>query len=127
MSLRDYVNNLRLQIDKLEDHGFSESLEFQEEIRANKQAVIFVKVVLFNGSSLIVKEYIDARYKIERISYAYHYQDSRGNCIFRYDNAVHKPRLPFREHKHTKDGRIIEATLPGISELTDEVLRHLST
>lgn len=127
MSLRDYINDFCLQIEKVEDHGFSESLEFREEIRANKQAAIFVKVVLFNGSSLIVKEYIDARYKIDRISYAYHYQDSNGECLFRYDNAVHKPRLEFREHKHTKDGVIIEAALPTISELIDEVLSYLST
>jgi hypothetical protein len=125
MSLRSYLNKFRLGIEKLEDYGFSESLEIKEEIRANKQAVITANVVLINGSSLHIKEYIDARFKIERINYAYHYQDSGGKCLFRYDNAVHRPPLGFDEHKHTKDGTVIEATLPEISDLVDEILESL--
>ena len=125
MSLRDYLNNFRLGIEKLEDYGYSESLEIKEEIRANKQVVVTANVVLFDGSNLHIKEYIDARYKIERISYAYHYQDVGGKCLFRYDNAVHRPPLGFKEHKHTKSGAIINAPLPGISELINEVIEYL--
>lgn len=125
MSLRSYLNKFRLGIEKLEDYGFSESLEIKEEIRADKQGVITANVVLVDGSSLHIKEYIDARFKIERISYAYHYQDSSGKCLFRYDNAVHGPPLRFDEHKHTKDGTVVKATLPAISDLIDEILEYL--
>jgi hypothetical protein len=125
MPLRSYLNQFRRQVRKLEDHGFSESLELKEEIRANKLAVVTAAVVLVNDSSLHIKAYIDGRYKIERISYSCHYQDSRGNCIFRYDNANHGPLPGSREHKHLNDGAIIESQLPEPSEIIEEVIREL--
>jgi hypothetical protein len=125
MSLRNYLNRFRDEIAKLEDYGYSESLEIKEEIRINKLAVITAHIVLINGSSLHIKEYIDANYGVERISYAYHYQDNRGKCIFRYDNAIHKPALGFKEHKHTKDESPIEAPLPDITDIVDEVIGYL--
>jgi len=123
MSLHNYLRQFRQEIEKLEDYGYSESLEIKEEIRTNKLAVINAHIVLINGSSLQIKEYLDAGYKIERISYAYHYQGRDGKCIFRYDNANHRPALGFREHKHIKDGNIIEASLPAIDEIIEEVIK----
>jgi hypothetical protein len=125
MQLHNYLNKFHLEIEKLENYGFAETLEINEEIRANKQAVVNVKVFLVNGSILQIKEYIDARYQIEHVSYAYHYQDKEGKCLFRYDNAVHKPDLKFKGHKHTKDGKIIIAPVPKISELVEEVIENL--
>jgi hypothetical protein len=49
-------------------------------------------------------------YAIQKVSYAYQYQDKNGDLIFRYDNAVHRPALEFKEHKHTKGGVIIQAS-----------------
>ena len=125
MSLHNYIIHFRRAVEKLENYGYAESLEIKEEIRTGKLAVITVSVILVDGSHLHIKEYIDARYKLERISYAYHYQDKEGKCIFRYDDAVHRPSLGFKEHKHTKDGKIIESPLPIISDLVDEVIRYL--
>lgn len=125
MYLLDYIENFRLEIEKLEAHGFTESMEIKEEIRANRQAVLTAEVVFFNGSGLHIKEYIDGRYGIERISYAYHFQNIEGNCIFRYDNAVHKPHLHFKNHKHTRTGEIIMAPLPSIPEILSEVIGYL--
>jgi hypothetical protein len=85
MYLHNYLKQFRQEIEKLEDYGYSESLEIKEEIRGNKLTVVAAHIILINGSSLHIKEYIDARYNIERISYAYHYQDCDGKCIFRYD------------------------------------------
>jgi len=125
MSLRNYLATLHEGIQKLEDYGYTESTEIREEIRPNKQAVIKGKIVLVDGSVLHIKEYIDAKYKIERVSYAYQYQDRDGELIFRYDNAVHRLALGYREHKHTKDGVIVEASLPDISDVIDEVIECL--
>jgi hypothetical protein len=123
MSLHNYLRQFRQEIEKLEDYGYSESLEIKEEIRTNKLAVISAYIVLINGSSLQIKEYIDAGYKIQRINYAYHYQSCDGKCIFRYDNANHRPALGYKEHKHMKDGNIIEASLPPIEEIIKEVIK----
>jgi hypothetical protein len=54
-----------------------------------------------------------------------YYQDVDGKCLFRYDNAVYRPPLEFNEHKHMKNGAIINAPLPGISELINEVIEYL--
>ena len=122
MLLRNYLRLFRRGIEKLENYGYTESIDIKEEIRPDKQAIIKAKIVLVDRSVLHIKEYIDGKYRIEKVSYAYQYQDRHGNLIFRYDNAAHRPALRFKEHKHTKDGVIIEASLPGILDIVDEVV-----
>lgn len=125
MLLHKYFVLFQKSIEKLENYGYTESIEIKEEIRPNKQAVIKAKIVLVNRSILHIKEYIDAKYTMQKLSYAYQYQANNGELIFRYDNAVHRPALGFKEHKHTKDGAIIEASLPDISDIVNEVIECL--
>ncbi len=125
MLLCNYLQLFRRGIERLENYGYTESINIKEEIRPNKQAIIKAKIVLVDSSVLHIKEYIDAKHKMEKVSYAYQYQDRNGKLIFRYDNAVHRPALRFREHKHTKDGLIIEASLPDISDIVDEVAGYV--
>jgi hypothetical protein len=101
MSISEYLTSIRCALERLDTYGFAESIIFQEEIRAGKQAIIKAEIVLVDGSCLIIKEYIDSKYGIEKLSYAYQYQDREGNLIFRYDNAVHKPKLQLAEHRHS--------------------------
>ena len=122
MTLNEYLANLRQGIERLETYGFAESIIFLVELRAGKQAIVKAEVVLVDGSCLIVREYIDAKYRIERVSYAYHYQNSEGDVVFRYDNAAHKPTLEFSEHKHTLSGDIVQAHLPEIGLLIEEMI-----
>jgi hypothetical protein len=44
--------------------------------------------------------------------------------IFRYDNAAHKPTLPFPNHKHLPDGTTIESAAPEFSVLIDEAMER---
>ena len=125
MSLHEYLIQLRKGIEKLEDYGYAESIDVREEIRAGKQLIIRIKVVLVDGSVFHGKEFIEARYKIEKLRYAFQYQNKKGELIFRYDNAAHKPALNFKKHKHTATGGIIQAFLPDIFDLIDEVIEHL--
>jgi hypothetical protein len=125
MSLHDYFESFRKAIEKIEEYGYTESVQVSEEIRPNKQAVIKSKIVFINGSVLHIKEYIDAAYAMRKVSYAYQYQRSGGELIFRYDNAIHRPRLGFKDHKHTKGGGIVEASLPQISDVLDEIIGFL--
>jgi hypothetical protein len=125
MSLSKYLKQFRQVVGKLESYGYAESVEIREEIRPNKQAIVKAKIVLIDRSVLHIKEYIDARYKIQKVSYAYQYQDKSGTLIFRYDNAIHRPVLGFRQHKHIRDCLIIEAILPDVSDIIDEVIGFL--
>jgi hypothetical protein len=125
MLLNEYLAIFRNALEKIETYGYSDSIEIREEIRTNKQAVLNAKVVLIDYSVLHIKEYIDARYGIERLSYAYQYQDKDGNLIFRYDNAKHRPDLGFDAHKHLSDDTISADTLPDIFDLVDEIVGYL--
>ena len=125
MLLNEYLALFREAIAKFENYGYAESVEIREEIRANKQAILNAKVVLIDNSVLHIKEYIDAKYGITRTSYAYQYQDRDGQLKFRYDNAAHRPELDFKEHKHSRDGTILESSLPDFSDLFDEIVRTL--
>ncbi|MBU1013806.1 MAG: hypothetical protein KKG99_12440 [Bacteroidetes bacterium] len=49
----------------------------------------------------------------------------KGELIFRYDNARHKPELGFDEHKHQHDGTIIHLIMPDIADVIDEVIKYL--
>jgi hypothetical protein len=122
MSLRDYLVAFHRAVGRIDDFGFAESIDVREEIRAAKQAVVRSKVVLIDGSVLHIVEFIDAKYKVERISYAYQYQDKEGRLLFRYDNARHRPDLGFGDHKHLADGSIVQTSVPDISDVVDEVL-----
>ena len=121
MSINEYLASIRHALSRFNDYGFAESIVFQEKIRAGKQAIVKAEIVLVDGSCLIIREYIDSRYGIEKLSYVYQYQDREGNLIFRYDNAAHKPNLEMAEHRHSSDGIEIVAP-PEMADLVDEVI-----
>jgi hypothetical protein len=78
MSLHDYLETFRQAIEKIEVYGYTDSVEIKEELRPNRQAVIKAKIVFINNSVLHIREYIDAKYTVQKVSYAYHYQDKDG-------------------------------------------------
>jgi hypothetical protein len=81
------------------------------------------KIIILN-SYLFFTEYVDCRYRLEKLNYSYHCQDSNGTLIFRYDNAAHKPVLPHCSHKHEPTGNIIAAEPPELSAILDEVMEQ---
>jgi len=81
MSLRNYLELFRQALEKLENYGYTESIDIKEEIRPNKQAIIKAKIALVDRSVLHIKEYIDAKYKIEKVSGLGH-----GKKAFTYRN-----------------------------------------
>jgi len=125
MLISEYLTSFRQAIELLDDYGFAETIIYQEERRAGKQVIVTADIVLVDGSRLIIREYIGSRYGLEKLSYAYQYQDSQGNLIFRYDNAAHKPALSLPNHKHTENGDIEIVDPPKIQSLIDEVIRCL--
>jgi hypothetical protein len=125
MSLRNCLDAFHRAIGKIDDYGFAEAIDIKEEIRPAKQAVTNAKIDMVDGSVLHIRVYIDAKYKIEVISYAYQYHDADGKLIFRYDNAHHKPDLGFKDHKHLHDGSMVHSSMPAISDVVDEVIKYL--
>lgn len=125
MLLHEYCSRVRSAIGNFENYGFAEYVNFREEIRAGKQVILDIEIRVINGSMLFIREYVDAKYRIERLRYAYQYHNKNGELIFRYDNAAHKPLPGFKEHKHLSDGKIIHSSPPDIFDLLDEVITYL--
>ncbi len=73
---------------------------------------------------MLLTEYIDLRYKVEKLTYAFHYQQKDGKLIFRYDNANHKPRLKYVSHKHLSTGELIQSDIPELSDIFEEVMNY---
>ena len=97
MLLPEYLQDFVKVIDDYSKTGFIVTSEVRIDMRTEKIGVIKSTIVLADDSRLFATEYVDLRYKIEKISYSFHFQDKDGNLIFRYDNASHKPDLGFKK------------------------------
>ncbi|MEB3289074.1 MAG: DUF6516 family protein [Leptolyngbya sp.] len=126
MSLREYLEQVKSNLQTFEDYGLSEPIDFSAEIRPGSQAVLKVTVQLIDTSELYLREYLLEKGAIQRLSYAYQYQTRDGKLIFRYDNAAHRPPLGFEDHRHDTNGRIAPAAPPSIQALVQEVINYMT-
>lgn len=83
------------------------------------------RVYFPDGSLLHVREFVYVIREIERDMYSYHYVDSSGNLIFRYDNADHKPKLnlpnlPHHKHEESEEN-IVDYSAPTLAEVLLEI------
>lgn len=124
MLLSEYQAYLAGIIDRYARTDLIVASELNADARTPKIGVMKGVITFFDGSQLFFSEYVDTRYRLEKLTYAYHYQDAEGILIFRYDNAAHKPALPFPYHKHRSDGMIIESAAPDFSVLIDEAMER---
>ncbi len=124
MLLTEYLSGLTGSISEYAKTGLILSSELTVDSRTDKIGLIKGAVVFLNGSKLFFTEYLDLRYKTRKLSYVFHYQDNNSNMIFRYDNATHRPALPFADHKHSgKD--VIQAPVPGLPAVLEEIIELL--
>jgi hypothetical protein len=92
--------------------------------RTSYQGYIKGAILLLDGSTLHICEFVDVETDIERYTYAYHYQHG-DKFIFRYDNTEHhrKLNLPtFPHHKHVVDEtNVIAAPAPTLADVLAEI------
>jgi len=112
-------------IDEYSKTNLIISSEIKNDFRTDRIGIIRGNLVFADQSILYFTEYLDLRYRIEKLSFSYHYQKKAGSLIFRYDNARHKPKLAFENHKHTADGKITEAGIPSLTDVLEEVMDYL--
>jgi len=124
MFLAEYLSVLTAQVDEYSRTGLITSSEIKADFRTEKIGVIRGVIEFIDESKLFLTEYVDLRYKLDKLTYAYHYQDKNSQLIFRYDNALHKPRFDFKDHKHLKDNTI-SCHIPELREVLEEILSTL--
>ena len=108
--------------DTIISRGYIEIESLVIDDQAGQRSTIEGRLLFHNGSFLEFDEAILVRnQQIVKIRYAYHYQDSAGELIFRYDNAPHHPNiLTYPHHKHI--GSAVEPTqVPDLSQVLNEI------
>ena len=120
-----YQAGLAKVIEDYSKTGLIIASDLNADYRTEKMGLIEGTVTFIDDSRLFFTEYLDVRFKVEKLTYSFHYQQHNGTLIFRYDNAGHKPRLKFTNHKHTADGVAIEAEAPELTAVLSEIMLYL--
>lgn len=124
MFITEYLTELTKTVEQHSRTDFITSTEFKVDARTEKLGLIKGLIIFIDGSRLFFTEYLDLKYKTEKLSYVYHYQNREDNMVFRYDNAVHKPAIAGRDHKHTQ-GSIVLSAVPELGPVLEEIIQLL--
>lgn len=125
MLLTEYFAGLVKGIEEYSKTNLIIYIDLHIDCRTEKIGIIKGVITLIDDSKLFFTEYIDVRYKIEKFTYSFHFQQKDGKLIFRYDNADHKPRLNFNSHKHLSSGEIVQSGVPELNNILEEVMDYL--
>ncbi len=121
MLLSEYLHDITRTIAEFTETGLILTSELTTDFRTKKIGLIKGVLSFSDDSKLFFKEYVDVRYKIEKDTYSFHYQDPGGSLIFRYDNSDHKPALGFMEHKHVGK-EIVRSEVCNLREVLMEIV-----
>jgi hypothetical protein len=125
MLLSEYAAGLAKIIDEHAKTDLIIASGLDADYRTDKVGSIQGSVTFVDSSRLFFMEYLDVRFKVEKLTYSYHYQRRDGNLIFRYDNALHKPRLKFADHKHVPSGDTMDSNEPALDAVLAEIMTYL--
>ena len=88
-----------------------------------------LETVYLKGHLLIIDSSIleiaifatESRNTLSIDKYRFHYMDSTGRMLFRYDNAPHHSEIDSHpHHKHALD-KIIPTTMPSLTDILNEI------
>jgi len=123
--IQTYFAHIKATVDQFAAAPFVLEVSISFETRPGNQGYLHGHIGFVDKSRLFFREYLDASAEhVEKLMYTYHYQSAADRMIFRYDNAQHKPPLPFVEHKHISDTEIIRSDAPSIPIVLTEIARH---
>ena len=104
MLLHEYLDGIQSILEGYSRANLILASNVSIDFRTEKIGIIRGTIDFIDESSLHFTEYLDLRYRTEKLTYSFHYQEKDGKLIFRYDNARHKPALESENHKHLSDG-----------------------
>lgn len=124
MFIAEYLKDLTGIVEQYSKTDLILSTELKVDARTEKLGLIKGLIIFLDGSKLFFTEYLDLRYKLEKLSYVFHYQDQHDKLVFRYDNAIHKPAIPSIDHKHSEQG-VVPSPGPDLAAVLEEILQKL--
>jgi hypothetical protein len=85
---------------------------------------VVIEVHLQNGSELYVKDYL---FSDGKRKYSFHWQDSAGECIIRWDNTPHHQYVKtFPYHKHIgKEESVEESVVMNLERVFTYINDHI--
>lgn len=126
MQLSEYQAQLAAVIDHYAHTDLIVFSKLSIDARTPKMGIVSGALEFVDGTRLEFNEYIDLRFRPERLNYVYHCRDIDSRLVFRYDNSAHKPALPFACHKHTAKAEVIAADPPELADVLDEIMERFS-
>ena len=125
MLLTEYLSGILKLIEQYSKTNLIISSELNNDFRTEQLGLIKGKIIFADESTLYFTEYLDLKERVEKLTYSFHYQQQSGALIFRYDNAWHKPKLPFENHRHWANGKIAKSKIPELAEVLEEIMEYL--
>lgn len=120
--IQSYFAQIKAVIDQYTAANFVLDSSLSFETRPGNQGYLHGAVIFVDESRCFFREYLDVSGgQVDKLAYSYHYQDTTSQLSFRYDNALHKPALPFVEHKHISNAEIIPAEAPALADVLAEI------
>lgn len=121
MSVPDYLADV---LRKIGEHPLVKRLSVSRMHSSSERGFVRAVALLIDDSELHVFEYVDSG--LNKISYAYHFQDQAGKLVFRYDNEPHYPELAtFPHHKHVSEGVPEASEEVDVDEALVEAATHI--
>lgn len=122
ITFHEYAETIKQVLDTVIDSNEVVRAEISEDRRSSLRGCIAGMLQFSNDSELYFREYVDASLSEPRLTYAYHFQNSDHELIFRYDNAPHRPPLEQAEHKHTPAGVQVHPA-PTLAQVINEIMK----
>lgn len=122
MLLIEYLSAIAKVIGEYSQTGLIINSKLSADSRTEKIGVIKGSISFSDNSKLVFSEYLDLRYKVEKLNYSFHYQKHDGSLIFRYDNAEHKPLVGALGHKHLTSGKVVAEEPPSLKDIFTEII-----
>jgi hypothetical protein len=120
--IQAYFSQLQAIVDQYAATNFVVETRVNIETRPGDQGYLTGTITFIDNSTLHFSEFLDQIGNVvDKLMYSYHYQDAENQLIFRYDNALHKPSLSSREHKHLPQ-QSVEATAPTLDDVLAEIV-----
>jgi hypothetical protein len=95
------------------------------EKRGTHEGFIRGELYFVDGSTLHLREFVDVEITADRLMYAYQFNDSSKNLVFRYDNTGHHKKLDlstYPHHKHSGgEHNVIPSVAPDLAIVLQEI------
>ena len=122
MRIEDYFQRLR---DSVESCPAAQAFEVAYDKRSTYEGFIRGAVYFLDGSTLHLREFVDAEISPQRLMYVYQYMDAAEGLVFRYDNTGHHKDLnlsSYPDHKHEGGQKTVVASqAPELREVLAEI------